>query len=138
MGWDAGRIRSIVFDCSDPHALASFWAHALRYRLRPYDDERLADLASEGLEVEDDPSVPIDPPEAGQPTVWFNRVPEGKVSKNRVHIDINLDALSEVHDLLELGARVLREPLDDEPWFILADPEGNEFCVFPPRSDVPG
>ena len=134
MGDDAGRIRSIVFDCESPYQLAQFWAAALHYEVRPYSDDDLARLRADGIDrIEDDPSVAIDPLEPGKPTVWFNLVPETKTVKNRVHIDVNLDDETEVDVLVALGAKVLRDPIPDERWFVLADPEGNEFCAFPPR-----
>jgi predicted enzyme related to lactoylglutathione lyase len=82
----------------------------------------------------DDPSVVLDP-EGDGPTIWFNRVPEPKVTKNRVHIDVNLTGEDEIERLVARGATVLRPlgAVPDEPWAIMADPEGNEFCAFPPR-----
>ena len=134
MGDDAGRIRSIVIDCASPYELASFWAAVLGYHVRDYTDEYLAELRANGIDrIEDDPSVALDPPDPGRPTVWLNLVPEAKTVKNRVHVDINLDDETEVDMLVALGAKVLREPIPDERWYVLADPEGNEFCVFPPR-----
>jgi Glyoxalase-like domain len=128
------RIRSIVFDCERPSALARFWAEALRYSVRAYTEDDIRHLREQGIEdVEDDPSVVIDPPGEG-PTFWFNRVPERKVVKNRVHVDINLESAEEVDRFLALGARILRPfgAVEGEGWAIMADPEGNEFCVFPP------
>ena len=129
------RLRSIVFDCARPSALARFWAEILGYRVRPYAEADIARLRSAGIaDVEDDPSVVIDPPGAG-PTIWFDKVPEGKVVKNRVHLDVNLASREELDRLVRLGARVLR-PFDVVPedrWAILADPEGNELCAFPPE-----
>jgi predicted enzyme related to lactoylglutathione lyase len=64
-----------------------------------------------------------------------NKVPEPKVVKNRVHIDINLPDREEMVRLQRLGARVLQEIRDAEGrlrWTIMADPEGNEFCAFLP------
>ncbi len=127
------RFRSVVFDCAKPAALARFWAVALGYTVRPYDQAEIDRLAALGYTVEDDPSVVIDPLGEG-PTMWFNRVPEGKVVKNRVHLDVDLDSLADVDHLIGLGATVLRPlgVLPHEPWLIMADPEGNEFCAFPP------
>ncbi|HZU13800.1 MAG TPA: VOC family protein [Chloroflexota bacterium] len=125
------RLRSVVFDCAHPAALARFWAAVLGFTLRPYDDAELARLRSLGLTPETDPNVVLDPPGPG-PTIWFNRVPEPKAGKNRVHIDIKLDGLEDVERLVSLGARILRPPdgARREEWFIMADPEGNEFCAF--------
>jgi hypothetical protein len=132
-----GRLRSIVFDCTNPHALAGFWAPTLGCSRRELTEQDRQWMREQGWErPEDAPSIPIDPPrERGGPTIWFNRVPEGKVAKNRVHIDVNLTDEAEVDDLVARGATILR-PLGSvpgEPWLIMADPEGNEFCAFPPE-----
>ncbi len=135
------QLHSIVFDCARPAALARFWAAALGYTIRPYDRAEVDRLAALGHTVEDDPSVVIDPPGEG-PTVWFNRVPESKVVKNRMHLDVSLESLAAVDALVGLGATVLRRPGagdadgdgGDVRWFVMVDPEGNEFCVFPPKA----
>ncbi len=132
---EGSRLRSVVFDCAHPASLARFWAEILGYRQRPYDEVEISRLRAMGIEdVDDDPSVVIDPPGDG-PTIWFDRVPEGKIVKNRVHLDINLGSAEALDRLVQLGARVLRPlgAVPGEPWAIMADPEGNEFCVFPPR-----
>jgi predicted enzyme related to lactoylglutathione lyase len=85
--------------------------------------------------------VPLDDSIAIQPTqgglrFWFNKVPEPKVMKNRVHIDINLPDAAEMERLQRLGARVLHEIRDTAGqlrWTVMADPEGNEFCAFLPK-----
>jgi hypothetical protein len=129
-------LRSIVFDCAGPGVLARWWAETIPgYHLRPYTDEGIAWLREQGIDdVMDDPSVVLDPDEAG-PTIWFNKVPEPKVTKNRVHIDVNVVDDSEIDRLVARGASVLRPlgAVPDEPWAVMADPEGNEFCAFPPR-----
>jgi predicted enzyme related to lactoylglutathione lyase len=130
------RIRSIVFDCARPSALARFWAEVLGYRVREYSEQDLAWLREQGFDgPEDDPSVAIDPPDDRLPTIWFNRVPEPKKVKNRVHLDVNLGDAAEADQVLGLGATVVRPfgAVEGEDWAIFADPEGNEFCVFPPR-----
>ena len=130
------RLRSIVFDCAHPAPLARFWAEVLGYRVRPYSEEDLAWLQEQGFAgPEDDPSVAIDPPTDELPTIWFNRVPEPKRVKNRVHIDVNLSEVEETDRILGLGATIVRPygAVEGEDWAILADREGNEFCVFPPR-----
>jgi hypothetical protein len=63
-------------------------------------------------------------------TFDFVPVPEPKTVKNRVHWDVTAP---DVDALVERGARVLRSPDDEINWTVLADPEGNEFCAFPPR-----
>jgi hypothetical protein len=86
---------------------------------------------------EDGPYAPIALiPSNGGIRMWFNPVPEPKMVKNRVHIDINMPDNAEMDRLLGLGARVVEEIRGEDGalwWTIMADPEGNEFCAFPPR-----
>jgi predicted enzyme related to lactoylglutathione lyase len=106
-------IKSVTFDCAEPLVVAAFWAEAL------------------GSNVDED-SRPekawVEPSGWGGPTLWFQRVPEEKVAKNRQHFDLRaVDGIpAEVRRLTELGARVIR---DDRDLVVMADPEGNEFCV---------
>jgi len=119
------RLRDICIDCIDPHRIADFWAAVLGYTIRPSAPEEPPDY-----------SIALDPPEGGL-RIWCNKVPEPKVVKNRVHIDINMPDAAELARLQRLGARVLHELRDAEgrvKWTIMADPEGNEFCAFPPRA----
>ncbi|GAA2824903.1 VOC family protein [Nonomuraea rubra] len=120
------RLHDVVFDCRHPASLARFWAAALDgYAVAPYDEAELARLREHGVEdPEDDPTVLV---EGGPVRLWFQRVPERKIVKNRVHLDLRADDLdSEIDRLVELGAE-LQETHDD--WVVLTDPEGNEFCV---------
>jgi len=129
------RLRDIVVDCARPSALAAFWAEVLGYQVRPYDDAELSRLRAAGIDdVADDPTVPIDPP-GGGPSIFFVQVPEPKTVKNRVHLDVNLRSEDELEWLVSLGARVLRRigPAAGPDGFVLADPEGNEFCAIPPE-----
>jgi Glyoxalase-like domain len=128
-------IHSVTFDCARPAALARFWAAALDgYTVRPYDDEEIRRLRERGiLDVEDDPSVAVDPSgSAGGPTLFFTRVPEGKAGKNRVHLDLRPAGRmeDEVTRLLGLGATIV-QPMrnEDGRWTVMRDPEDNEFCV---------
>jgi len=117
-------LRDICFDCADQHRVARFWADMLGYAVPQPDPE----------DTPDDP-VALDPP-AGGLRLWFNKVPEPKVAKNRVHLDIAMPDDAERERLLALGARVLRDIRRDDgalSWTIMADPEGNEFCAFPPK-----
>jgi predicted enzyme related to lactoylglutathione lyase len=119
------HLRDICFDCIDPDRVAHFWAAVLGYTLAPPSPEE-----------PDDPSIAIHAP-AGGLRIWFNKVPEPKVVKNRVHIDINMPDGAELERLQRLGARILGEIREAEErvrWTIMADPEGNEFCAFPPQS----
>ena len=117
------HLRDICFDCADPHRLARFWADVLGYTLRPPEPGTTSEV-----------SIGLEPP-AGGLRIWCNQVPEPKVVKNRVHVDINLADRAEMDRLHGLGARALREVRDAEgrlQWTIMADPEGNEFCAFLP------
>ncbi|CAA9286457.1 MAG: hypothetical protein AVDCRST_MAG48-163 [uncultured Friedmanniella sp.] len=123
----ACRFSELVIDCHDPEALAAFWAAVLDYRV---------------LGREDDGSVEIGP-EAGfggaAPTLVFGPVADPTPGKLRLHIDVNptdRDQQAELERLLSLGA----QPADvgqtgDESWHVLADPEGNEFCLLRRRLD---
>ncbi|MGY6658086.1 VOC family protein [Amycolatopsis sp. TRM77291] len=121
------RLRDVVFDCRHPASLARFWAAALDgYEIAPYDEEELERLRSLGFPgPEDDPSVLVEA--ASGPRLFFNLVPESKTVKNRVHLDLTGDR---VERLVALGARVLARPEDG--LVLLADPEGNEFCLVTP------
>ena len=118
------RLKDICIDCADPWRLASWWAPALGYEIRAHTSDDIAELRAQGIDKpEDDPSIAIDPVDGAGPTIWFNRVPETKHVKNRIHLDIfgNVDAL------VAAGATVLEHRPN---WTVLADPEANEFCVF--------
>jgi Glyoxalase-like domain len=126
------RLTEIVVDCHDPAALAAFWAAVLDYHVVRIEDGQVEiapwkreppDLAER---VRQAPSVP---------TLVFVKVPEGKTVKNRLHLDIRPVGSpheAEVERLLGLGARRADVGQGDVPWVVLADPEGNEFCVLGP------
>ena len=126
------RLTEIVVDCRDPDALASFWCAALGYHvvrseqgqveIAPWQREP-ADLATQ---IQAAPGVP---------TLVFVAVPESKAVKNRLHLDVRPTADSydaEVQRLVDLGARHADIGQGSVPWVVLADPEGNEFCVLGP------
>lgn len=120
------RLKDIVIDCTDAWTLASWWAPVLGYQMRVYTEDDLAKLRAQGIErPEDDPDVALDPIDEPGPSFWFCEVPEPKSVKNRVHIDV----LGDLDDLLARGATHLAT---FPKWAVLADPEGNEFCLFPP------
>ena len=73
---------------------------------------------------------------APEETIWVNQVPEARHGKTRVHLDLRL-ATSGPEPVLALGAVLVREPTADMRWWVLADPEGNEFCCMSPRADAP-
>jgi hypothetical protein len=123
-------LKDVVFDCRHPASLARFWATVLDgYDVAPYDDEELARLRTIGVDdPEDDPSVLVEAPGV-VPRFFFNRVPEPKTVKNRVHLDVRAaDRDAEVARLIAAGASEVGR---HEDWVVMADPEGNEFCVFP-------
>jgi hypothetical protein len=122
------EIADIVVDCARPAPLARFWAQALDgYAVAPYDEAELARLRANGIDdPEDDPSVLVEAG-PGRPRFFFVRVPEPKTVKNRLHLDLRAtDPAAEVNRLTGLGAGVTAELA---AWTVLADPEGNEFCV---------
>ncbi|HEX2049967.1 MAG TPA: VOC family protein [Actinomycetota bacterium] len=123
----------VTIDCRDPASLAEFWAAALGYEVeapRPAD----ADVVARRPELAGSWAAARDPSGA-RPRLYFQRVPEPKVAKNRVHLDVGVaDMDAEVARLTALGARVVRAPevsAYGETWTVLTDPEGNEFCVQP-------
>jgi hypothetical protein len=122
-------LRQIVFDCTNAATLARFWADALEgFEVRPYDDEEIARLAGLGFTPETDPVVLVDGPDL---ELCFQQVDEDKATKNRLHLDlVPSDRRGEVERLVALGATVLAEHDGNT---VLADPEGNEFCVTDPR-----
>jgi hypothetical protein len=143
----ATRIQ-IVFDCADPATLAAFWAKALGYKAEaPPDGFSSWDDWARAREIPDERSndwaAVLDPDGSG-PRLYFQRVPEGKVAKNRVHLDLNVGGGSEVPleerksriglevaRLKTIGASDSRGAIeeDGEYWVRMNDPEGNEFCV---------
>ena len=124
------RIGDLVIDCAHPGRLARFWAQALDdHDVAPYDDEELRRLRALGVhDVMDDPTVLLEPSSPGL-RLWFQQVPEPKVTKNRVHLDLVTDDLErEVARLVALGAS--RSVARTEPGtVVMHDPEGNEFCL---------
>jgi predicted enzyme related to lactoylglutathione lyase len=110
-------IAVLAIDAMEPRRVADFWAAALGWQIID----------------EDDDGVSIAPTTGAWPTIDVFRVPESKSVKNRLHLDLRANGTStddEVNRLLQLGARMAdvgQSP--DSTWTVLADPEGNEFCV---------
>jgi hypothetical protein len=118
----------VTFDCADPERMARFWCDVLGYVV-PADDQ-------------DAPSACVDPTGVG-PRLFFQRVPEGKVVKNRVHLDVRAGAgltgeervaalEAECARLVPLGAtrvRLLLADEENESCLVMQDIEGNEFCL---------
>jgi hypothetical protein len=128
-------IRDLVFDSPRPALIARFWAAALDgYDVAPYDDAELARLRAAGItDIMDDPTVlversgPAGTAFGPAPRLFFQLVPESKVVKNRLHMDLSADdPAAEIARLTQLGATVVAE---HEHLTVLADPDGNEFCI---------
>jgi hypothetical protein len=138
----------ITFDCADPAGLAAFWAEALGYRLQDppagFESwEQALEAMGVPLENRNDASAVLDPEGAG-PRLFFQRVPEHKQVKNRVHLDVRaapglagdarMAALeAQAERLIDHGATRLQRyepaPPLEAGHIVMADPEGNEFCL---------
>ena len=120
IGGDAMTLRmtEVVIDCGDHGAVVDFWAAAMGYERREVNEQYVA-------------LVPPAPAELGRPPMLFQKVPEPKVAKNRVHLDLHGDVMAdEVARLAGLGATTIAErSLGTLTWTVMADPAGNEFCV---------
>jgi glyoxalase superfamily protein len=121
------RFTELVVDSSDPEPIARWWAEVLGYAV--------TEVQTNAVEI-------AGPPGSG-PTLVFVRVPEPKVVKNRLHIDVNptdRDQDDELARLLGLGAeRADVGQGDDVRWVVLTDPDGNEFCLLRTRAEaLPG
>ena len=115
------RFYQLSIDCHDPHAQARFWAAVL----------------DQPILYETDDEVIVGADKDTYPGLVFAPVPEAKTIKNRLHIDLDPDDLeAEVARLLALGARPADVGQGDVPWVVLADPEGNEFCVLQPHNSL--
>ncbi|TMK85520.1 MAG: VOC family protein [Actinobacteria bacterium] len=138
----------VVIDCADPARLATFWAAALHYKLQdPPEGYASWEAWLREMKIPEEEwnsaSAIVDPDGKG-PRLYFQRVPEGKVVKNRVHLDLNVSGPpgtgleerrppvdAEVERLEREGASVFKpgEVIRGEYWVIMQDPEGDEFCV---------
>jgi hypothetical protein len=123
------KFTELAIDCADPVSLARFWCSVLGYEVQ--DEEG-------GVVTIGSPAVPDGRNRTGPvpPTLTFAQVPEGKIVKNRLHIDVNptdREQDEEVRRLLALGARPADVGQGEVSWVTLADPEGNEFCVLAGR-----
>ncbi|MFE5617204.1 VOC family protein [Streptomyces sp. NPDC056524] len=118
----AVRMYHVVVDSHDPRAQARFWAQVLDWKIL-YEDEH---------------EVVIGADEYALPGLCFLPVPESKTVKNRLHIDLTPDDRdAEVERIVELGARRIDIGQgEDATWVVLADPEGNEFCVLRPKRSL--
>ncbi len=137
----------VTFDAADPATLAAFWARALGYVLQPPPKgfsswDEYAEEQGIPPDRRNDLVALVDPLGHG-PRLLFQKVPEGKTAKNRVHLDVNAggDTTTDpekrrsrvekhVAELVEAGAtRIDTFDRHNEFWIVMLDPEGNEFCV---------
>jgi predicted enzyme related to lactoylglutathione lyase len=121
------KIGWLTIDSKDPRALGAFWKEALDLHV-VYEDEEGNEFALGG--------------KGRAHTNWallFYRAPDDKQVKNRLHLDLipDKDAEAEVARLEGLGATRVDIGQTDVSWTVMADPEGNEFCVLSPRNDIP-
>jgi predicted enzyme related to lactoylglutathione lyase len=119
----ACRITFLCFDCADPDALARFWCQVLGWYVSDTDED--------GVRIQQAPD--------SASCIDFLKVPDGaKTTKNRLHLDVNAtdrDQAAELQRLLALGATAVDIGQDEVSWHVLADPEGNEFCLLSRRID---
>jgi hypothetical protein len=123
------RFTELAIDCADPNGLARFWCSVLDYVVLEEGDGIVA-IGAPGMPEGNNHRCPV------PPTLTFARVPEGKTVKNRIHLDLNptdREQDEEVRRLLDLGASHADVGQGQESWVVLADPEGNEFCVLATR-----
>jgi hypothetical protein len=121
----ACRFTELVIDCHDHRLVGEFWAAVLGYEI------------TERKDGPDHWYVELTGPPGSGPTVLAIRVPEPKTVKDRIHIDVNAtdrEQADEVERIIALGAKPVDIGQGDQTWVVLADPEGNEFCVL--RSTV--
>jgi Glyoxalase-like domain len=134
----------VTIDCSAPHELADWWAETLGWQVEPQDAAFIRRMIDGGQASEADTTThrgalvwkvgaAITSPDPGRPRVLFQLVPEAKTVKNRVHLDLRVGEErheAEVARLVGRGATELsRGSQGPHRWVVLADPEGNEFCV---------
>jgi predicted enzyme related to lactoylglutathione lyase len=109
------KLGSLAIDCNDPERLAAFWSAVLDWHIVSRDD---------------DGAVQIGPADQPDVRLSFELVPGAKNGKNRLHLDLSpSDQATELSRLLALGATHADIGQGDIPWIVLADPEGNEFCL---------
>lgn len=117
-------LREINIDCNDPRLMAEFWGHVLGWEVQENDD--VLWMSASGAPFPDLLLV-------------FVPVPEKKTVKDRIHLDVSpvgCDRDEEVERLVGLGAQRVDVGQGDQPWVVLADPEGNEFCVIRPKTTL--
>ena len=123
------RLTEINVDCTDARRLADFWCAVLDYRVLDSDDELIEIGPDRGSDAQ---LLEVVRREPVAPSLFFAVVPEGKTVKNRLHLDLSpVDGTqaAEVARLEALGATRVDVGQGDVSWVVMADPEGNEFCV---------
>lgn len=118
----SSRFTELAIDCRDPQTMAEFWRQVLDYRVFET--------------AEDESWIAIAGDEGSGPLLVFQEVPEEKVVKNRLHIDVSprdREQDAEVERIVALGARHIDIGQGEQTWVVLADIEGNEFCVLRTR-----
>lgn len=113
---DAYRLYELGVDAADAGLIGSWWAEAFGAPLRGNDRDFYS--------LEDIEGCPFD-------SIVFISVPEPKTVKNRIHWDVTLDGTATIDELVAKGATILPAQNEENAWTVMADPEGNEFCVFP-------
>jgi predicted enzyme related to lactoylglutathione lyase len=117
---ETGPIASVVVDCADPRAMVRFWGEAMDWVVHKVTDDNAVLRSAKGV----------------GPYLQFLRTPDVKVGWNRVHLDLRPypgdDLEAEAARLRSLGATAIDLGQSDIPWLVLADPEGNEFCLLTP------
>jgi len=117
---ETGPIAAVVVDCADPRAMARFWGAATDWTVHTVADDEAVLRSAKGV----------------GPYLRFRRTSDAKTVWNRVHLDLRPypgdDPEKEITRLRDLGASVIDLGRDDLPWTVLADPEGNEFCLLAP------
>lgn len=138
------KIGNLTFDARDPDRLAAFWAAALGLRKMAYPQDMRAELLAAGMtEAQLSDRALVEDPDGQLPRLLFQRVPEPKQAKNRLHMDISAtpgkratrdEVDAEMERIRGLGATLVHT--HDGTWgpwpeyhHVMSDPEGNEFCV---------
>jgi hypothetical protein len=143
----------VTFDCADPQRLTRFWAAALGYEIQGPPNGfdgwnaywRSIGVPEEELDDASDAGDSLVDPDGTGPRIWFQKVPEAKVVKNRLHLDLDASGgrevpletrkqrvVAEAERLADAGAtelRVLEQEGIDHYAVVMQDPEGNEFCI---------
>ncbi|GIF68537.1 hypothetical protein Ais01nite_65720 [Asanoa ishikariensis] len=118
-GVPIAALRDVCLDATDALMLARFWSAALGASFHDNGDK----------------SARIEQVRPGDLSIWVDPVPEPRTGRTRVHLDLRLPT-ADPAPLVAAGATVVRAPDDEISWWVLADPDGNQFCAFPPRPDA--